>query len=193
MLTVPPTHDREHAKLALRNSQRFKWHEEVVTDHRALTPSAILFAGLVMHNYSAKDGYATVSMRAVSRRLRIMRSTAQSAAGLLVERGWLYRMNPTNPVAGTRNPSARFALGDGPGDGLRPKAIGSRPEGHDGLGAKATSSVRVSDSLPCKESSKEEQNSKSAGDPSPLVVAIMAAKGCDRAKAEAIFRELPPS
>ena len=117
-----------------RNAQRFKWHERVLADHHDLTPSAILFAGFIMHRHSGRDGYATVSMRTASRQLKIERWTAQSACKLLIERGWLYRLNPT--VIGTRNPAARFALCDGPHD-VGGIASAPRPSEADGLGVKA--------------------------------------------------------
>jgi hypothetical protein len=93
---------------------RFRWHEHVIAD-RKLTRAAVIFAGLVMHRYRAEQQYAAISHRAAAKKLGMTERSMLRAIALLVERGWLYKLNDA-PQPGFPNVTARYSLGNGPDD-----------------------------------------------------------------------------
>jgi hypothetical protein len=111
----PPSKHKTRKTVGERQSNlRFKWHELVIAD-TALTAGALRFAGLVMHRFRDDLGYAALSHREAAKKLGVSESTILNARDLLLELGWLRRLNP-EPEPGSSNATARYALGNGPND-----------------------------------------------------------------------------
>ena len=127
-----------------QSSARYKWHRAVLGDHHKLMPAAILLAGFVMHSFDARDGgIVTVSIRKAAKHFRVARSTMQRGCWQLEGRGWLVRVRPL-VVPGSRTPSARFALGDGPeGEGCTVAARGLHGRSREGCNPAATKTCKI--------------------------------------------------
>jgi hypothetical protein len=97
------------------NSLRFSWHEQVLRDANVRKhPTALVFAGHVMHQFSPTAGYASISLKAAAHALDLDKTSIIRARNYLVQRGWLQKMPPTPSDA--ERPATRYTLAGGPND-----------------------------------------------------------------------------
>lgn len=98
------------------NSLRFSWHEQVLRDRDARKhPTALIFAGHVMHQFSPAAGYASISLNAAAKALNLDKTSVIGARDYLVKRGWLRVME--NNRAGSKDGAPKcYTLSGGPDD-----------------------------------------------------------------------------
>ncbi len=110
--------ERERERLRQINSIRLNWHERLIADpalHRGA--AALAFAGLVLHRFSAKFGYAEISAGYACLRLNMPKATVHRGRRLLLSRMWIVPWSGPIPRR-WRGPDMprRYTLGGGPED-----------------------------------------------------------------------------
>jgi hypothetical protein len=90
------------------NKRRFMWHRRLLND-RVLTLTAVRLAGWVMHDYENGQGKPVkLPLLKTAKILGIEKTSMIRARDLLVERGWLRRVNDGSTRTGA------YELGTGP-------------------------------------------------------------------------------
>lgn len=98
------------------NSVRFSWHEQVLRDAEVRKrPTALSFAGHVMHRFDPVVGCAQISLKAASIALGMDKTSVIRARDFLLERGWVRRLETAFTHSGEKLP-ARYILSGGPDD-----------------------------------------------------------------------------
>lgn len=108
--------EREHVRWL--QARKLAWHQKLIADpemHKGGAPLA--FAGLVLHRYHIKLGYAEISVNYAMAKLRMPETTVQRARRLLVARHWIVLWKPPVPPKRRRpDMPQRYALAGGPDD-----------------------------------------------------------------------------
>ena len=92
------------------------WHLSVLADP-TLPPVALRFAGLIMHRFQPRSGYADITFGDTVRGLRMSRQKLNRARNALLKRGWIIVMGTEQPSSSSGlglGPVIRFGLGTGP-------------------------------------------------------------------------------
>jgi hypothetical protein len=98
------------------NSLRFNWHERLISDAvLRKTPTALCFAGLVLHRFQLEKGYAEISFDTAMRKLNMQKTSVIRARDCLIRRGWVQLREQDKTDAGGYRAS-RYTLAGGPDD-----------------------------------------------------------------------------
>ena len=98
------------------NGLRFNWHEQVLTDAEVRKhPTALAFAGLVMHRFHVGKGCAEISHKSAMKALKMQKTSVLRARNFLIERGWLQIFERRKTAAGAHS-AIRYSLAGGPDD-----------------------------------------------------------------------------
>lgn len=98
------------------NSLRLNWHERLLGDVvLRKTPTALCFAGLVLHRFHVEKGYAEISFDTAMRKLNMQKTSVIRARDCLIRRGWVQMREQDMTEAGSYRAS-RYTLAGGPDD-----------------------------------------------------------------------------
>lgn len=109
--------ESERARAREINSVRFNWHQRLIADpelHRGA--AALAFAGLILHTFDHRSGYAQVSISYACAKLRMPAATAHRGRRLLLRRGWIVPWSGHSRKRRGLDMASRYTLGGGPDD-----------------------------------------------------------------------------
>ncbi len=99
------------------NSLRFSWHEHVLRDAEVRKhPTALVFAGHVMHKFSPTLGFAAISLRAAAQDLGLDKTSVIRARDFLLGRGWLQKLDAHHDGSAANAQPTRYTFAGGPED-----------------------------------------------------------------------------
>lgn len=109
---------RERERLRWLNNHRLAWHESLLGDpemHKG--GAALAFAGLVLHRYDVRRGYAEISASYASVRLNMSLSSVHRGRRICLRQCWIAEWQPVRPPK-RRLPdlARRYTLAGGPND-----------------------------------------------------------------------------
>lgn len=110
--------ERERARVRLMNRRRFEWHQALLNDPGMHNGAAALaFAGLILHHYDWRRGYAELSVGFASICLNMPESTVHRGRRTCLRRSWIAEWKPPHPPKRRRPDLAkRYILCGGPED-----------------------------------------------------------------------------
>ena len=98
------------------NSLRVSWHQQILADPDVRKhPTALAFAGHVMHRFHVDKGHAEISHKSAAKALGMQKGSALRARNYLLKRGWLQVLERTRSDSGGWC-AIRYSLAGGPDD-----------------------------------------------------------------------------
>ena len=98
------------------NSVRMNWHMNLLRDAELrMHPTALVFAGLVLHRFHVEKGFAEISIESAMRATAMPRTSVIRARDYLTRRGWVQKREREKADNGSWK-TARYTLAGGPDD-----------------------------------------------------------------------------